>query len=270
MRLAEPTIAGWKAELQLRFAARADGTVLAEKRFDGPLVVQKTFNPEPGVCHAIVVHPPGGIAGGDELALTASADAGAHALLTTPGAGKWYRSSGAFASQRLRFRAAGTIEWLPRETIVFDGALARLESEIDLESGGEYVGWEILCLGRGGSGERFARGSVRLSTRVRRDGRLLWAERGRIDGGGALADSPAGLAGQSVAATMIATLAAPAKDLVAACREHATVTHLPGLLLARYLGDSSEEAFERFTRVWALVRPAVVRREAVVPRIWST
>jgi urease accessory protein len=270
MRLAEPTIAGWKAELKLRFAAREGGTVLAEKRFDGPLVVQKALHPEPGVCHAIVVHPPGGIAGGDELALTASAEPGAHALLTTPGAGKWYRSTGALASQRLRFRVAGTLEWLPRETIVFNGALARLESEIDLEGDGAYVGWEILCLGRGGSGERFARGSVRLATRVRREGRLLWSERGRIDGGGDLMDSPAGLAGHGVAATMIATLAAPAKDLVAACREHAAVTHLPGLVVARYLGDSSEEAFERFMRLWALLRPAVARRDAVAPRIWST
>jgi urease accessory protein len=270
MRLAEPTIAGWKAELQLRFAARGAGTVLAEKRFDGPLVVQKALYPEPGVCHAIVVHPPGGIAGGDELALVAATEPGAHALLTTPGAGKWYRSSGAFASQRLRFRVAGTLEWLPRETIVFDGALARLESEIDLEGDGAYMGWEILCLGRGGSGERFARGTVRLATRVRRDGRLLWSERGRVDGGGPLASSPAGLDGHAVAATFIATLAAPAKDLVAACREHAAVTHLPGLLVARYLGDSSEEAFERFTRVWSILRPEVARREAVVPRIWST
>ena len=270
MRLAEPPIAGWKAELQLRFAARGGGTVLAEKRFDGPLVVQKALHPEPGVCHAIVVHPPGGIAGGDELALTAAAEPGAHALLTTPGAGKWYRSSGALASQRLRFQAAGTLEWLPRETIVFDGALASLESEVELEGAGAFIGWEILCLGRCGSGERFARGSVRLSTRVTRGGRLLWAERGRIDGGGSLATSPAGLAGHDVSATMLATLDAPAKALVAACREHAAITHFPGLIVARYLGGSSEEAFERFTKVWTLLRPEVARRAAVAPRIWST
>lgn len=270
MRLAEPTAAGWKAELQLRFAARGASTILAERRFDGPLVVQKALHPEPGVCHAIVVHPPGGIAGGDELALDAAAEAGAHALLTTPGAGKWYRSSGAFASQRLRFRAAGTIEWLPRETIVFDGALASLECEVDLEAGGSYIGWEILCLGRSGSGERFRRGSVRLATRVRRQGRLLWSERGRIEAESGIADSPAGLAGHVVVATMVATLASPDRDLVAACREHAAVTCLPELAVARWLGDSTEEAFERLTRIWSLVRPAVAQREAAMPRIWST
>src|SRR5207253_2818424 len=98
--------------------------------------------------------------------LTAHADAGAHALLTTPGAGKWYRSAGAYASQDLRFRVEGTLEWLPRETIVYEGALARLGTEIDLGASGAYVGWEILCLGRA---EGFARGTVRLSTRVRRE-----------------------------------------------------------------------------------------------------
>lgn len=270
MRLAEPIVASWKADLALRFSPRRGTTVLAEKHFDGPLVVQKAFDPEGGVCHAIVVHPPGGIAGGDELALAATADAGAHALLTTPGAGKWYRSAGAIATQRLAFRAAGTLEWLPRETIVFDGALARLGSVVELEGRGAYLGWEVVCLGRSGAGERFTRGSIRLSTRVLRDGRLLWTERGRIDGGDPRLASAVGLAGHSVVGTMIATLDAPAKELVAACREHAAVTHLPGLLVARYLGDSSEEAFAAFTRVWTLLRPVVAGRDAVPPRIWST
>ena len=271
MRLAEPIVASWKAELALRFEARAGRTVLAEKRFDGPLVVQKTLHPEgPGVCHAIVVHPPGGIAGGDELALTATADARAHALLTTPGAGKWYRSTGVVAAQRLRFRADGVLEWLPRETIVFDGAIARLETEVELGESGAYLGWEVVCLGRTGSGERFARGSARLSTRVTRGGRLLWVERGRIDGGGALLASPAVLAGHSVFGTLVATIESPARELLDACRAQAPVTHLPGLLLARYLGDSSEEAFERFTRIWSLLRPSVAGRDAIPPRIWST
>jgi len=271
MRLAEPILASWKADLALRFEARGSRTVLAERRSDGPLVVQKSLHPEgEGVCHAIVVHPPGGIAGGDELTLDARAAPGAHALLTTPGAGKWYRSSGAVASQGLAFHAAGTLEWLPRETIVFNGAIARLATEVQLGPAGSYLGWEVACLGRAGCGERFERGSVRLSSRIVREGRLLWSERGRIEGGGTLARSAAGLSGHSVFGTFVATIDAPKRSLVDACREHAAVTHLPGLLVARYLGDASEEAFERFTRLWMLLRPAVTSREAVLPRIWST
>src|SRR4051812_7814417 len=112
MQLADPVSQTWQAELGLRFGRVGERTVLLEKRSLGPLVVQKPLYPEgDGVCHAIVVHPPGGIAGGDELHLDVKAEAGTHALLTTPGAGKWYRSAGAQAKQRLSFSGAGTIEW---------------------------------------------------------------------------------------------------------------------------------------------------------------
>jgi urease accessory protein len=269
MQLAEPTVAPWKARLELGFAPRGEGSVLTHRRFDGPLVVQKPFHPEPGVCQVVVVHPPGGIAGGDELQLEADAAAGAHALLTTPGAGKWYRSNGSVAAQRLQLRAAGVLEWLPRETIVFNGARACLECDVELEGAGAYCGWEVLCLGRTGSGERFERGFVRLATRVRRDGRLLFRERGTLEGGGAILGSAVGLAGHPVVGTLLATLDAP-RELLAAVREFAVATQLPGLLVARYLGDSSEEAFEAFAAVWALLRPAYAARAAMPPRIWST
>ncbi len=270
MQLAEPVAQSWKAQLQLGFEQRGGRTVLAERRHDGPLVVQKALYPEgDAVCHAIVVHPPAGIAGGDELELNARAGAGAHALLTTPGAGKWYRSAGPWAGQRLRFEVAGAMEWLPQETIVFDGAMAQLETEVRLQGDAKYLGWEILCLGRTGSGERFDKGEIRLDSRIYRDGRLLWLERGRIEGGGALLDSPAGLQGKPVCATLVA--ACPMVDL-AACREieSLAVTQLPGLVVARYLGDSSEQAKQLFARLWTVLRPAMFGREAQMPRIWST
>ena len=272
MQLAEPVAASWKARLALGFEQRLGRTVLAERRHDGPLVVQKPLYPEgDAVCHAIVVHPPAGIAGGDELELAARAGEGAHALLTTPGAGKWYRSAGPWASQKLRFEIAGALEWLPQETIVFDGALARLETEVRLSGDAKYLGWEILCLGRTGSGERFDKGEIRLDSRIYRDGKLLWLERGRIEGGGKLLDSPAGLQGKPVCATLVAASPFPMIDL-AACREveSLSVTQLPGVLVARYLGDSSEQAKQLFTQLWTILRPAVFGRDARPPRIWST
>jgi urease accessory protein len=272
MQLAEPVAQSWKAGLRLAFERRGARTVLAERQHDGPLVVQKPLYPEgEAVCHAIVVHPPAGMAGGDELELGVRATAGAHALLTTPGAGKWYRSAGPEASQRLRFDVDGALEWLPQETIVFDAARARLETEVRLRGESRYLGWEILCLGRTGSGETFERGELRLSTKVYRDGRLLWLERGRLEGGGALLDSPAGLQGKPVCATLIAASAFSTIDL-AACRqvESLAVTQLPGVLVARYLGNSSEQAKQLFSRLWALLRPALFGLEAHAPRIWST
>jgi urease accessory protein len=253
MQLAEPVAASWKAELSLNFRRDAARTVL-EKRFAGPLVVQKALYPDgPELCHAIVVHPPGGIANGDELTLSATSEADAQALITTPGAGKWYRSAGAWARQTLDFSVQGSLEWLPRETIVFDGALADLKCRVSLKQGARYIGWEVLSLGR------FRRGRMKINTRIMQEGRPLFIEKGEIEGGGRLMRSPVGLGGRSVVGTLLATHEGKV-DVPGI-----TITRLPGLLVARYLGDSSEEALQGFTRVWKALRPS-----AVEPRIWST
>jgi len=268
MQLAEPVAASWKASLSLRFSS-VGGKTVARHVSEGPLVVQKALYPDvPRRCHAIVVHPPGGIAGGDELVLEAGGEG--DALLTTPGAAKWYRSAGAWAKQALRFGLDGSLEWLPRETIVFDGALAELECEVHLKGAARYIGWELVCLGRTGSGERFSRGKLRIDTRIARDEKLLWMERGEIEGGCALMRSPVGLAGKTVFGSLIAAAPRFEPALVNECRKIVATTVLPGILIARYLGDSSEEAMNAFTRLWAHLRPAVSGRDAVAPRIWST
>jgi urease accessory protein len=269
----------WRARLALQYERRGEKTVLATRSHDGPLVVQKPLYPEgDAVCHTIIVHPPAGIAGGDELDLDIRLAASAQALLTTPGAGKWYRSGGPWARMRvaLRVQEGACLEWLPQETIVFDGALADMAIDIDLEGDARYMGWDVICLGRTGSGERYTHGECRLSTRIRRDGKPLWLERGRIEGGGALMGSPVGLGGHSVFGTFAATILPTDAGLVAACRAveptagDAAVTLLPGLLVARYLGDSSESARDYFEAVWRRVRPAVAQRDAATPRIWRT
>jgi urease accessory protein len=170
----------------------------------------------------------------------------------------------------LVFEVDGTLEWLPRETIVFDGALAQLECEIRLGSAARYIGWEIVCLGRTGSGERFSRGNLRIHTRIVKDERLLWMERGEIEGGGALMRSPVGLGGKTVFGNVIAAASGFESSIVNQCRRIAPTTVLPGLLIARYLGNSTEEAFDQFRSLWSLLRPAVSGRGAVEPRIWKT
>ncbi len=269
MQLVEPVQACWKGQLALGFEARGRETVLARKEADGPLVVQKPFYPEGReVCHAIVVHPPGGIAGGDELKLGVQVRSASAALLTTPGAAKWYRSGGPWARQALDFQVDGSLEWLPRETIVFDGALAQLDCEVRLGAQARYIGWEVMCLGRTGSGERFRTGRIALRSRVYLDGRLAWHERGEVEDHGPLMRSPAGLGGHTVFGTLLAT--AVPRELLPECRNNAPVTLLPGLMVARYLGDSTEDAMGAFTAIWSAVRPAVMGRDPVLPRIWST
>ena len=271
--------ARWRASLALAFERREARTVLAARRHDGPLVVQKPLYPEgESTCHAIVVHPPAGIVGGDELVIDIAAGRGAQALLTTPGAGKWYRSAGAWATQRVAIRGheASRVEWLPQEPIVYDGARADVGWEACLDGDALLIAWDIVCLGRTGSGERFDNGRLRTTTRLTRGGKLAWAERGRIEPGGALASSPAGLAGRSVFGTMVVSAPAIDDEWLALARARrpregeSAATRLPGVLLARYRGDSTEAAREHFTALWRDLREPVTARAAVEPRIWRT
>jgi len=270
---------GWRASLALGFERRGTRTVLATRSHDGPLVVQKALHPEGDApCHAIVVHPPAGIAGGDELAIEVRAGEAAAALLTTPGASKWYRSAGPWARQRVALHGArgSALEWLPQETIVFDAARADIAFEAHLEADARLIAWDIVCLGRTGSGERFESGHCRLQTRIVRDGKLAWLERGRIEPGSLVASSPAGLGGATVFATVIVAIPCVEDAALAAARavvsERGTVavTRLPGLIVARYNGDSSEAARHYCAAIWRSQRAAVMGREAVEPRIWRT
>jgi urease accessory protein len=269
--------------LHLGFARHGEGTVLRENRHRGPLRVQKALYPEgDAVCQAIVLHPPSGIAGGDHLAITAEIGAAAHAQLTTPGAGKWYRSGGTDAAQRIDFMVGddATLEWLPQETIIFDGAQARMETRVSLAAGSRYIGWDILCLGRAAAGERFEHGRFDLFFRVDRDSKPVWLERGGFDGGDPMLSSPAGWAGATVCATLLCTfpeLPQQSAGLLESCRAIApaddashALSVLPGILVARYLGDSSEAARHWFADLWAILRPACCGRPAIFPRIWTT
>ncbi len=270
---------GWHGELRLAYERRGERTVLAQRRHHGPIVVQKALYPEgESICHGIVLHPPGGYVGGDRIDLHVQVDAKGHALLTTPGAGKWYRSTGAYAEQSLRFRVArgAVFEWFPQGTIVFDGARARSDTRIDLEGDATYVGWDIVCLGRTASGESYNEGSVLTNTELYRDEIPLWLERGRIEGGSRSLEAPAVLDGQSVHATMIAASARLDTAMIAECRKiepssgRGGITRLPGLALARYLGPRADDAQDYFIRLWQILRPALIGCPASIPRIWRT
>lgn len=274
---ASPGPSAWQASLVLRFGKEQDCTRLLEKRHQGPLRVQKALYPEgPAVCHAIIIHPPGGVVGGDQLAVTAEVGPGAHALLTSPGAAKWYKANGQRSRQRLQLTVAAgaALEWLPQEAIFFDRADVALEQTVTLAADARYLGCEILCLGRRASGEVFNSGRLSQRTSIRRDGKLVWWEQGVLLGGAL--DSPLGLQGHSVCATLIAVGAAlPAAALAELRADHAGlagfgVSQSKGVLVARHLGDDSEAARHLMLDLWRRLRPQLLQRAAVVPRIWQT
>jgi urease accessory protein len=271
----------WQASLALGFADDAGTTRLIDNIHCGPLRVQKPLYPEGGaVCHAIIVHPPGGVVGGDRLAIAATVGAGARALLTTPGAAKWYKANGKVSRQdvRLDVGQGASLEWLPQETIFFDHADVALEQTINLAADACYIGCEILCMGRRASGESFATGRVAQRTQIRRDARLIWWEQGALLGGHLA--SPLVLNGHTVCATLIAVgpplpaslLAEIRTDLAARMAADMAfgISQAKGVLVARHLGDDSEAARRIMLAVWRHLRPHLLGREAVTPRIWQT
>ncbi len=272
--------AHWRANLDLCFTRHHHRTLLAARSHRGPLQIQKALYPEgPGVCHVTVLHPPGGVAGGDALAVTARLESGSRVCLTTCGATKWYRCPRAGAQQQLNFsvEAGGALEWLPRESILFDGSKAAMQLDVDLAPGAHFIGWEILCFGRRASGEGWHSGGLRLHTRIRQAGHPLWCERANLLAGSGFDSSPVGLGGYSVSGTLVAAGTDIGAELLGACRAvvprgldaRVGVTRMPGILLARYLGHSSQNAFDWFTSVWKVLRPALLDQPAIAPRLWA-
>ena len=270
----------WQARLALEYTLRGGRTTLTGREHSGPLVVQKALYPEGEVvCHSIVVHPPGGIAGGDALQLQVRLREDTAALLTTPGAGKWYRSAGPKASlaQHFDIERGAVLEWLPQPAIVFDAARAETRTEVQLHQEALYLGWDMTCMGRTASGERFNSGELRQRTEIWQQGERLWSEYARLAGDDPMLKSKAGLNGCTVSATLIAAGKDVPKDLLEQCRgiapeagEHFGITVLPRVLLARFLGHGSEAAMQYFIALWSLLRPALAGRAAVLPRIWAT
>lgn len=269
---------GWSASLELRFEQRAGRTVLASKRQHGPLAVQRPFYPEGGVSHVYLLHPPGGVVGGDSLRVGVCVGEGAHALLTTPGAAKFYRSAGALALQNQGFevREGGSLEWFPHENILFPGARLRSRTRIELAQSAHFLGWEIHSLGRPVIGERFDRGSADLGLFILREGRPLLSERLVLSGEPSL-DGPSGLRGHPISATFVAS-GASADDLADA-RERLphtpdgllfAMTLLDDLLVARCLAGGVEPIHRIFSALWGILRPRLLGVEPCPPRIWAT
>ncbi|MES2821475.1 MAG: urease accessory protein UreD [Pseudomonadota bacterium] len=270
----------WLAELELGYGRDGDCSRPTLRRHSGPLRVQKHLYAEgPEVCQHIIVHPPGGIAGGDRLAISATVGERAWAQLTSPGAAKWYRAAApAYQHLTLRVEAGATLEWLPQETIVYAGAQAQLSTEIELIGDARLCYWDMVALGRPASGERFDSGHFQSHLEISRDGRLLWHERQRVKGDDGLLDSAIGLGGQPVFATLLISgeldpallercRALPA---VTAGQLRGDLTQLPGLVVARCLASEALHARAWLIELWRLLRPALLGRHAVPPRIWST
>ncbi len=272
---------GWHGSLNLVYAQRHGATQLIHNQVKAPLKVQRPFYPEgPDVCHSVVLHTAGGVVGGDRLSIDFNLEPNAHALITTAAAGKIYRSNGLEARQSIQMQVAADacLEWLPQETIVFNGAIYRQDMRVELAPGASFLGWEITRFGRSARGERFLQGEWRSHTEIWQQGRPLWIDRQWLPGGEEIFNSPHGLAGQPVVASLGWVGVAVSPELVEKARSLWTsvdrrgvagVTRLTAGLLCRYRGSSTAEARNWFTDVWELLRRSFLGRPSCPPRVWQ-
>lgn len=271
---ADNLASSWKAELRLSFERRGQKTVLARREHLGPLIVQRPFYPELGICHVYLLHPPGGVVAGDRLSIQASCDTGAQALITTPAAGKFYRSAGAKASQQVNLTIASqaTLEWLPQETIIYQGARLKAGMNVDIAADAGFIGWEVFALGRPAAGEGFDNGCVTLNWQIQRAGLLFYREKQRLDTAAFIARW--GLHGQPACGTLFACPStaqhlAAVQELIG---EHPSrgVTRIDDMLICRAIDVRADRLREFFQQIWQLIRTDIVNQPVCEPRIWAT
>lgn len=273
----------WNAWLSLGFETGPRGTRLMRCRHQGPLYVQKAFYPEgPDCAHVYLLHPPGGLVSGDDLRIAVQVATNAHALLTTPGAGRAYRARGDGALQyqrnQLAVAAGGCLEWLPQENIIYPNARARLDTEVELQTGARFIGWEITSLGWPTSGRDLESGELQQRLQIRRDDRVVFREQFFLQQ--ANRQAMAGRAGLRQHAINGLLVAGPFEcedaDLLDALRSEcqsqplAGVSQVGDFITVRALANRAEPVRELFTRCWALLRPALIGVAACPPRVWNT
>jgi urease accessory protein len=273
----------WHARLDLDYRSEPPRSV-ARFRHEGPLRILQSLYPEgDAVCHNVLVHPPGGLVGGDTLDIRVRAAEGSHGLITTPGASRFYRSEGELALQRteLAVEPGARLEWLPLEAICFSGCQAENRLTLRVAEAGELIGWDVAALGLPHAEKPFERGM--LQQHIEMPG--VWLERGRIDATDLrLLRSPLGLAGHRCLASLFFVAGAPigrarrdaalelARSLIDAHALQgsagATSPHAE-IIVVRALAPVVEPAMQLLRQVWQAWRAELWGLAGTLPRIWA-
>ncbi len=273
----------WLARLDLDYTLEAERSV-ARYLHQGPLRILQSLYPEgEAVCHNVLVHPPSGLVGGDTLDMQVTLGAGAHGLVTTPGATRFYRSEAGLATQQVhaRIESGARLEWLPLEAIAYNGCDALNRAVFDLAPGAEMMTWDITALGLPAADMPFVQGTFRQHLEIPG----VWLERGTLNATDTrLMNSPLGLAGQRCMATLVfaagSTMADERIERALACARElleaselrltagATSPHQQVIVL-RVLSPVTEPAMQLLRQVWAAWRQEMWALVGTAPRLWN-
>jgi urease accessory protein len=277
--------AQWRARFSAHFYLAENQTRMGLTQHHGPLRVQRPYHPEPKDClHFYLLHPPGGLVGGDRVSVNLDLGADTKVLMTTPSAGKIYRNITPHyqvQESQLTLGHGAVLEYLPQENIIFNGAKAELATCVDLASEAIFIGWEIVCLGLHESHQVFNNGELKQLIKISRNGKPLFIERLALSGESDLLLSAAGLQACSVFGTLVITADIMHDEQISeqlicwqksldSTQVRIAITQKPGICIVRALGNKSEKLRESFQVFWQTVRPFILNREAFFPRIWST
>jgi len=277
MNCVAPSTQNWQAYLELKLTAGQHKTGLVPIKRYGPLSVQRPFYPEQDVCHVYLLHPPGGVVGGDELELQVDLEPQAKALFTTPGATKFYLSAGLTAQvkQCLNVQQQSELEYLPQDNIYFPGSLVNAKTSLSVAEDSSAIVWEKHCFGRPANNEVYLTGKVITEFEVRCEGKLLFTEKQRIDA--AEIKRASGLRGFAVMGAMLVYSDRITRNLLDDLREVAPQGGISGitqpiekLLVVRYMGASTVVVNDYFIQCLELLRPVILQKEICRPRIWAT
>ncbi|MEH1834009.1 MAG: urease accessory protein UreD [Nostoc sp.] len=269
---------GWHGKLNLIYADRQGKTQLIYNHQQAPLKVQRPFYPEgEKVCHSVILHTAGGVVGGDRLSSNIHLQPQAQTLITTAAASKLYRSNGLQARQLIQMQvdAGACLEWLPQETILFNGAIYRQDLRVELATGASWLGWEITRFGRSARKEKFLQGEWRSHTEIWQQDVPLWIDRQWLWGSEDIFHSPHGLAGKPVVGSLVWVGGAVSAEIVEKTRNlwygkgEAGVSRLQHGLLCRYRGSSTSEVRNWFIDVWQMLRVSFLNRGNCIPRVWQ-
>ena len=274
---------GWQAKLKVNYCVENQRCV-ARHEHQGPLRILKSLYPEGDqVCHNILVHPPSGLVGGDELLIDIHLQTGAHALITTPGATRFYGSAGLTALQQVHAHVAAnaTLEWLPLEALAYNRCQAHNQAVFHLAPGSRLIAWDVTALGLPHADQPFAEGQFQQHLEIAG----TWLERGLIDATDhRLLRSPLGLNGHTCQSTLVFAqgsamddalreqVVALALELCEAhplCLQSGVTSPDARVVVVRVLSAQVESAMSLLRSIWLQWRHQCWKLPAVAPRIWA-